>query len=423
MDVVRANIEKIGGSLQIFSTPGSDTRIMLYLPLTLSIVPAITVSVGDQRFAIPRSYIDEIFHIGSAETELVRAGGQTMITLRDQRFACADLGEVLELQSTPIKAGRSVVLIQLMAGEPFALTVDRVLDHQDLVIKPIAPIVMQSGVYVGTTQLDDGSPVLMLDAPKVGERAGLVRGGETGTLRQVEGEAQAARVNSTPVLLFVGLDGVRRAVNMNVVGRFEEVEASAVRGNGQHAQIVIQDEILPIAGLGGAGLPTGPLAVFRLSDGSCEVIYALREMVDTSVFEGDLIPAPGADLAAGIALIDGEPYEVLDSLALFARYARPAAPARQPLCRMPAGDRWLQDFLRPLVEAAGYGVIDEADEAEADVSIALADTDAAAPLAAAQAILLRATPEPDTHTAQTIYRYDRDALMAALNAAKARKRA
>jgi two-component system chemotaxis sensor kinase CheA len=310
-----------------------------------------------------------------------------------------------------------------MAGEPFALTVDRVLDHQDLVIKPIAPIVMQSGVYVGTTQLDDGSPVLMLDAPKVGERAGLVRGGEAGTLRQAVDEAQAARVNSTPVLLFIGLDGVRRAVNMNVVGRFEEVEASAVRGNGQHAQIVIQDEILPIAGLGGASLPAGPLAVFRLSDGSCEVIYALREMVDTSVFEGDLIPAPGTDLAAGIALIDGEPYEVLDSLALFARYARPAAPARQPLCRMPAGDRWLQDFLRPLVEAAGYGVIDEADEAEADVSIALADTDAAAPLVAAQAILLRATPEPDTGTDQTIYRYDRDALMAALNAAKARKRA
>lgn len=423
MDVVRANIEKIGGSLQVFSTRGSDTRIMLYLPLTLSIVPAITVSVSGQRFAIPRSYVDEIFHIGRSETELVRAGGQTMITLRDQRFACADLGAVLELPSAPISGGRSVVLIQLMAGEPFALVVDRVLDHQDLVIKPIAPIVMQTGIYVGTTQLDDGSPVLMLDAPKVGERAGLVKSGESGALRQIERQEAAATVHSVPVLLFVGLDGVRRAVNMNVVGRFEEVDAGAVRRDGGHAQIVIEDEILPLAGLAETAPPPGPLEVFRLSDGSCEVIYAIREMIDTAAIEGDLTPIEGSPLVAGIALIDGQPYEVLDSLALFARHARPATPARQPLCRMPADNRWLQDFLRPLVESAGYGVIDEAAEAEADVAIVLTGEEPDVTLEAANAILLRTTPEPDAGTAGTIYRYDREAVMAALQAAKQRKRA
>jgi two-component system chemotaxis sensor kinase CheA len=196
-----------------------------------------------------------------------------------------------------------------------------------------------------------------------------------------------------------------------------------VRSDGSHSQIVIDDEILPLAGLDGQNLSPGPLEVLRLSDGACEVIYAIREMIDTAAIEGELIPIEGSGLIAGITLVDGQPYEVLDSLALFARHARPAAPARQPLCRMPADDRWLQDFLRPLVESAGYAVIDEAAEAEADVSIALADEAGPVPLEAASAILLRTTPEPGAGAAETIYRYDRDAVLAALRNAKQRKRA
>lgn len=417
MDVVRANIERIGGSLQIYSARGEDTRILLNLPLTLSIVPAITVSAGGQRFAIPRSYVDEIFHIARDESELVQAGGKKFVTLRDHRFACADLAGALGMPESPIKAGRSVVLVRLMIGDPFALAVDQVLDHQDLVVKPIAPVIMQAGLYVGTTQLDDGSPILMLDVPKVGELSGLIRGIEAGMIRNEKTEEAAIEAQTTPVLIFDGLDGVRRAVRMSVVNRVEEVARSALRVDGINSQVVIDGEILPLAGIAGQAIDGETVEVFRLSDGHSEIVYAIREMVDTSAFVGEFTPCEGAEDIAGVVLIDGEAIELLDNLALFARHARPAAPARPPVCRMPADDRWLQDFLRPLVESAGYLVVDEGDEKAADVSIALTDASEAPALQAARAIRLRTTPEAGTADEGTIYRYDRAAVMAALKSA------
>lgn len=419
MDVVRANIEKIGGTLTIFSTPGVDTRVLINLPLTLSIVPALTVSAGGQRFAFPRSIVEEIILVGTNENDLVVAGGKTFVTVRGQRIGCADLGGALGLPESPIVAGRSAVLARLVGGDPFILAVDQVFDHQDLVVKPIAPVIMQTGLYVGTSQLDDGCPILMLDVPQIGLRAGLVRGIETRNLRRADEHETQVQVRSTPVLVFIGLDGVRRAIGMNVVNRVEEVAASAVHVDGAGSQVVIDEMILPLAGISGSEALGETIDLFRLGDGQSQLAYAIREVVDTAIFEGGLAPCEGREDIAGIALVDGVPVEIIDNMALFARHARAVAPHRPPVCRMPASDRWLQDFLRPLVESVGYHVIDETDEIDADVAIALVDDAAALTLRAARAIRLRTTPEPAAAEEGSIYRYDRAAVLAALRAANA----
>ena len=136
MDVVRANIEKIGGSLQVFSKRGVDTRLLLNLPLTLSIVPALTVSVRGQRFAIPRSYVDEIFQISGDERELIQAGGRRFVTIRDQRFACADLGMALGLEDTPIRAGRIPTSAQRATGPSATATSAIRSTHQSRRLRP-----------------------------------------------------------------------------------------------------------------------------------------------------------------------------------------------------------------------------------------------------------------------------------------------
>lgn len=419
MDVVRANIEKIGGTLSVYSTPGSDTRVMINLPLTLSIVPALTVSAGGQRFAFPRSIVEEIILVGSNENDLVVAGGKTFVTVRGERIGCIDLGGALGLPETPIAAGRSAVLARLVGGDPFILAVDHVFDHQDLVVKPIAPVIMQTGLYVGTSQIDDGSTILMLDLPTIGQRAGLVRGIDHRNMRRTDEREAEVQVRTTPVLIFVGLDGVRRAIGMNVVSRVEAVATGAVHVDGAASQVVIDDMILPLAGISGSESLGETLDLFRLDDGQSQLAYAIRQVVDTAAFQGELTTCDGREDIAGIALIDGVPVEIIDNLALFARYARVVAPKRPPVCRMPASDRWLQDFMRPLVEKAGYQVIDETDEAEADVAVALVDDTGEPSLRAARAILLRTTPEPATKGEGSIYRYDRAAVLAALRAANA----
>jgi len=419
MDVVRANIERVGGTLQVFSQPGVDTRILLSLPLTLSIVPALTMEVRGQRFAVPRSYVEEVYQVPANDGVLVRGGGRTMVTLRDQRIACGDLGAAFGLGEKPIEPGSTLIVFRLMVGDPFALAVDKVLDHQELVVKPIAPAIMQTGLYVGTTLLDDGSPVLMLDVPGVAELADVVSSVEQGSMRQkAERPRGEAERPGHQVLLFAGLDGKRRAIGMSAVNRIEKAELAAVRLDGAGSQIVIGEQILPLVCADGGPLPADRLEYFRLNDGRTEIAFAIGQMLDTAVVEGDLTPATDRPDLAGIALVDGEPIEVVDVHYFFATYAREARAVRPPVCRLPDGDRWYQDFLRPLVEAAGYWVIGESDDGEADIAIASLAGGAPArdepPLRAAAAIWLRDTREAHEVVDASIYRYDRDGLIQAL---------
>lgn len=420
MDVVRANLEKMGGSIMINSTPGAGTRIMLNVPLTLSIVPSITVGVGEQRFAIPRSYVGEIVRGGTDEAELARVGGRLLVTIRDRRVPCIALGDVLGVEGHKVGVAKTLVVIRLVGGDQFGIAVDRIIDHEELVVKPVAPALMKTGFYVGTTQLDDGSPILMLDISGVAREAGLIREVERVSAAESGGEAEAEAANLIPALLFTGFDGRRRAVAMSAVDRVETLDISAVRLEGDNSQVVIEDRILPLAGVSGADLSGGTIELFRLSDGLSEVAYAFSEMVDTARIERDLAPAEGRPFVAGLALIDGEPVDVLDCHSLFARYGRIARPAEPPVCRLPGKDRWFQDFLRPLVEAAGYRVVDEEHAADADLVIAArgeGETGELNELKAGRAIWLRSTPEETPETADTIYRYDRDGLIEALRVA------
>jgi two-component system chemotaxis sensor kinase CheA len=407
----------------IDSTPGSGTRMMLNVPLTLSIVPSLTIGVGKQTFAIPRSYVEEIVRASGEEMDRAQIGGRDFITVRGQRIACVGLDEILGVESTCPPEARLYVLIRLVGGDIFGLAVDAIHNHEELVVKPIAPVLMACGFYVGTTQLDDGSPILMLDISGIAREAGLIREVERVAVAQRDEQAEVEAANLIPALLVVGFDGRRRAVPMSAVDRVETLEAAAVRLEGEKSQVVIEDRILPLLAAEDADLADGSIELFRLSDGHAEIAYAFREMVDTTQIDRELAPAEGRPFIAGVALVEGEPVDVLDCHALFARHGRIARPAKPPVCRLPGEDRWFQDFLRPLVESAGYQVIDENDEAEADLAIAAhGENDAAEPareLRAGRAIWLRSTPEETPETVDTIYRYDRDRLLDELRAGRA----
>ncbi|HEX4847979.1 MAG TPA: chemotaxis protein CheA [Novosphingobium sp.] len=418
LDVVRANIERIGGTVAVHSVPGEDCRFLLSLPLTLSIVPSLTVSAGGQRFAIPRSYVDEIFLFDEGQGAFIRAGGRQFLEIRDSKIACAELAEVLDLPAPAERKARWVVLVRMMAGDVFGLIVDRVLDHHDLVAKPIAPVIMGCGLYVGSTQLDDGSPILMLDVVAIGQAAGLLGELEARGYRPVGPERRDEESPGLPVLLFVGLDGRRRAVAMGAVKRYEDVPVAAINASTGAPRVVIGEVILPLAGLSAALPAEGTVEVLRLTDGEHELVYAVAEVLDTTTIGRDLAPVDNCDEALGLALIGGEAVEVIDPLALFERHGLAEAAPRPPVCRIPSGDAWMQDFLRPLIEQAGYVVVDEHAQDPADVSVLLeGSAAAAAPLAAAATVVLRSTRTAASGADGTIYRYDRKAVLAALAAA------
>ncbi len=416
MDVVRANVDRIGGAIDIDSTRGQGTRVTLRVPLTLTIIPALTVGIGGQQFAIPRSSIEEIVHTGEGGIEISHLGGAMLAKVRDRRLPCAVLAELLGLASAVSQDARTLIVLRLAGGEKFVLAVDRLLDHEELVVKPVAPAVMATGLYAGTTLTDDGHPILLLEVTGLAEAGGLQLDTQERAHRAMEAGQVSAAVPATPVVLFIGLDGRRRAMRMAIVDRIEEVDAAAVEPGADRMRIVIDGRILPLAGMTDVSECGQSLRMFHLSDGECEIGYAFREVIDIKAMDGELIPTGTPGEIEGITLIDGEPAEVIDPHWLFAQHA--IAPVREepPVCRLPASDSWMQNFLRPLIEAAGYRVVDESHEASVDIAIVSHDG-TAVPEGTGRVIRLRPEPDESPEISGSIYRYDRAGLMAALRVA------
>jgi two-component system chemotaxis sensor kinase CheA len=383
--------------------------------LTLTIIPALTVSIGSQHFAIPRSAIEEIVRANGGSVTLERIGGAGVATIRGRRVPEVALADVLGLPSAMNDQERTLIVLRPAGGDVYALAVDRIHDHEELVVKPAAPAVMATGLYAGTTLADDGSPILLFDPAGLAQVGGvrletLERGGRTADV------PVAVNSNEIPVLLFRGLDGARRALRLGVVDRIEEVAADAIRPSAGRLRVQLGEAILPLAGVERPDELDGKVRVFRLNDGTHEIGYAFREVIDLMSIERDVIPADVPGAINGVTLIGGEPAELVDAHWLFAEHLGTAArPQTQLVCRLPEGDAWMQNMLRPIVEAAGYLVIGDGDELSADLTI----VSHGEPVESAQSgRVLRLATDPDQVNGQdSIYRYDRTGLLLAIKSA------
>ena len=417
MDVVRSNVERIGGIVEVDSTPGNGTRMTLRVPLTLTIIPALTVSIGNQHFAIPRAAIEEIVRANGSSVMLDSIGGAGVATIRGRRMPEISLADVLGLASDVPDAERTLVVLRPAGGDLYALAVDKIHDHEELVVKPAAPAVMATGLYAGTTLADDGSPILLFDPAGVAEVGGIKLEAQDRGAR-IADTAMVKAVRDDNVLLFRGLDGNRRAIRLALVDRIEEVGRASIRQSAGQLRVQLGEVILPLAGADALGDEDEKVRVFRLSDGVHEIGYVFRDVIDLMTIDHDIIPAEHPGAVSGVSLIAGEPAELVDAHWLFAHHlGATLRPAVQSVCRIPSDDPWMQNMLRPIVEAAGYLVIDETDELVPDLVIASGPStvDRAH---ANRTLVLRDEPDGGDDD-QSIYRYDRAGLMMALRAASA----
>ena len=414
MDVVRANIEKVGGSIDLTSKAGEGTSFHIKLPLTLSIIATLTVGAAGQRYAIPRSYVEEIVFGSNSNVDFAEAGDRRLVTFRGKRVPCLSLSAILGLEpdAEVLWEERTLVLVRLANNDVFALAVDRVFDHEDVVVKPIAPAVMETGLYAGTTLLDDGRPMMLLDLPSIAAAHDLVS--ERGTAKVAEEDRKVEHRKTVPIMLFAGLDGRRRAVRLEMVRRIDTISRSAIDIEGDRAQAVIDGEIFTLAGLEFGELPENRCRLLRLTDGEAEVVYAVSEVLDASEMVGEIVASEGDERIEGVTLIDGLPVPVIDGLTIFSRHAPPRRKGTPMSCHIPRDSDWARTILSPLVEAAGYRIVSEGEDEEADVAIVLDEVAEATPATARSVIRLRQDIADESVSPDSIYRYDRDGLLAAL---------
>ena len=417
MDVVRANIERLGGTIAVSSEEGEGTRLLISLPATLSIVPSLTVRVGDHRFGIPRSYAEEIVSAHSDHLEFVDAGDSKLVEYRGKKLRCILLADVLGIEGGDID-NCDLLVAKLASGDLCALAVDKVLNHEELVVKPLADAIMRCNLYTGASLLDDGSLVLMLHVTGIAMQEGLI--GDLVRKKRVYDQDEETDVKeeiSVPAVLFSTLDGKRQLVRMDSVTRIAKVEREAFRQSTHSAQVVINGEIIPLAGSDCSDLASETANVLLLGDGKREIGYLIDAVLDTVKLDNEVMPETGAGPVEGVALLEGKATEVIDCHWLFANHGTNAASGKASVCRIDLSDQWVRSILRPLVESAGYRVVDADASEEADVAIAL-DTARDHGLQAAEIITLSSNEAGAGEEAGRLYRYDREGLIAALNSKK-----
>jgi len=303
------------------------------------------------------------------------------------------------------------VVLKPAGGECYALAVDAVHDHEELVVKPAAPVVMATGIYAGTTLPDNSRPMLLLDVTGIAAAANVMFG--SAPLEEQEEIDSAIADDLAPTLLFRDLDGMERAVRLALVERIEDVPAAAASFAAGRMRLTHGGQIIPLMSCGTA-VDQARMRILRMSDGHCQIAYAIDSVIDIVALGMVLEPAMKPGLVAGVALVEGRPVEFIDPHWLFAEALGEARRADAgPICLFAdADDPWMRQVLRPLVEAAGYRVALAGEAAAADAEIVIG-SDGALDRHDTQmpAIRLRARPEGED---DSVYRYDRIGLIEAL---------
>ncbi|MFV0624627.1 chemotaxis protein CheA [Sphingomonas sp. ac-8] len=411
MDVVRAAVEQIGGRVLLDNRPGQGLHIEIRAPLTLSIVPAIVVRVGAQQFAVPRQIVEEI--VAGARAEVHMAEGVGSARVRGREMPSIDLATLLDVDPDGPVASMLIV-IELPQGS-YALAVDAVVDHQELVVKPASPPIMAAGIYAGKTLPDSGRPMLLLDCAGIAAVAGIAF--ERAETELPRDPVAIAAEEGAPALVFVDLDGVRRVVPLASVDRVERRPVDAIELRDGRLRLALDggwvpaEAVAPIDGL-------TELAMLRLTDGRDQLAYAARDAGEVVHLPDAIEPACRTGRIAGTVLLDRAAVELIDVEWLLAR-DRPHSPADRtsgPVCLVAApADGPLARLVRPVLEAQGYRVV--AGRAAPETPAVVLMTDTAACRCAdgpAPVVRLRSGPEPAGPDDASVYRHDTGALLAAV---------
>lgn len=258
MDVVRTNVEKIGGSVDLTSAFGAGTTIRLKIPLTLAIVPALIVHSGAGetfgRFAIPQVKLVELVRVDqtSQDHKIEWLQGVPVYRLRGNILPLVDLNGVLGLGGNPLEEKSIVNIVVLNADTfQFGLIVDEIQDTADIVVKPLSRLLKSLNVYSGATILGDGAVALILDVIGLAKVANLRNDSAQDRSKSAHslGSRSDNDLHGEPqdyLLVNVGAQA-KHAMVLGYVHRLEEFSQSQIDVTGEHRVVRYRDAILPIA--------------------------------------------------------------------------------------------------------------------------------------------------------------------------------
>jgi two-component system chemotaxis sensor kinase CheA len=266
MDVVRTNIEKIGGTVTIESRPGRGTTVKTKIPLTLAIIPALTITSAGDRYAIPQVSLLELVRLEGEQAqraiELIhgapvyrlRGNLLPLVYLDRQLHPARDDGRGTRGEASDLLAPRpssgangEVHIVVLQADDrQFGLVVDAIHDTEEIVVKPLQKQLKGISAFAGATIMGDGRVALILDVLGLAQKANVVSGVRERALSEKPSSAPEPAGDRQTVVLFATHDGGRMAIPLSQVARLEEFPRSALERVGPQDVVQYRDEILPL---------------------------------------------------------------------------------------------------------------------------------------------------------------------------------
>lgn len=252
MDVVRSNIERIGGQVDISSEEGKGSTIRIKIPLTLAIIPALTIACGGEQFAIPQVVLVELVRVDADSIRLVeRISGAYFYRLRGNLLPLVALADQLERAKNSLEGLKEFIFVVVKADEQsFGIVVDEVKDTEEIVVKPLGKQLKNLSVFAGATVMGDGSVALILDVMGLAKRAGISQALQArATELSAQRDADARAQESSSLLVVQVRDEYQAAFPLEAVHRLEEFDPKVVEYTGGKPVIQYREGILPLVDL------------------------------------------------------------------------------------------------------------------------------------------------------------------------------
>ena len=379
MDVVKTNIETIGGVVDIATELGRGTTFTIKIPLTLAIVSALIVKAGEQRYAVPQIAVLELVRVdpkgeNKSANSIERIHGAPVLRLRERLLPIVTLDGLMRGQAT-VEEGEIVesgfVVVAQVGRQRFGVLVDEVFHTEEIVVKPMSSKLRHIPLFAGNTILGDGAVVLIVDPNGVAKLVGQSAQSGAATETEVE-EIEAGDAKAT-LLVFKGGAGGFKAVPLSLVTRLEEIDASKIEHLGGRPLIQYRGRLMPLvpADPGIVIRSEGSQALVVFSDGDRAMGLVVDEIVDIVEERLDIeISADRSDLI-GSAVLRGRATDIIN-IAHFLPLAYDdwARGPRKTVVKAPSlllvdDSAFFRDMLTPVLKAAGYGVTtaSSADEA------------------------------------------------------------
>ncbi len=349
MDVVKTNIEKMGGNLEIESMMGEGTYIRIRLPLTLAIIPSLIVGASLRKYAIPQVNVQELVRVKAMDVEsrIEKIGDSLVLRLRERLLPLVSLSAILDLQDSSRKVFSILsnndtddepvakkiqdinVVVLKMGGNSFGLIVDELFDNEEIVVKPLSAHISDTKCFSGATIMGDGKVAMILDASGIADFAKLkFTEIQTEEKRRLEEEAQMesdAMNRRQSLLIFNNAYTEFFALPLKYISRLEKIEPTDIHRVGSRHYINYRDQELPLIYLENvlpvSSFPKNPLELYVIIPKNSDtlggiMVSRILDTVETevNVHKTDATPKGlhGSSFVGDQLTLFLNPYEVLD---------------------------------------------------------------------------------------------------------------